>query len=153
MIEYEKFQKALKHLELQYENYKNLDAAQPELMKEAVLNVTNPLLGKGIVAVDLDDIKAVMQCGKTTHFSIAEAAGSQRAKQAAHDALRHLPNSKHALSIICTIETGSDFQLDEFNEISAIVENALSDNCLTLTCTTFNPLADALKISITACSE
>ena len=36
MIEYEKFQKALKHLELQYENYKNLDAAQPELMKEAV---------------------------------------------------------------------------------------------------------------------
>ena len=36
MIEYDKFQKALKHLELQNENYKNLDPAQPEIMQEAV---------------------------------------------------------------------------------------------------------------------
>ncbi len=36
MIEYDKFQKALKHLELQFENYKTLDKSQPELMQEAV---------------------------------------------------------------------------------------------------------------------
>ena len=36
MIEYDKFQKALKHLELQNENYKSLDPAQPEIMQEAV---------------------------------------------------------------------------------------------------------------------
>ena len=36
MIEYDKFQKALKHLELQNENYKSLDPALPEIMQEAV---------------------------------------------------------------------------------------------------------------------
>ncbi|MES0491235.1 MAG: nucleotidyltransferase substrate binding protein [Leptospirales bacterium] len=36
MIEYDKFQKALKHLELQQENYQNLDPSLPALMQEAV---------------------------------------------------------------------------------------------------------------------
>lgn len=36
MIEYDKFQKALKHLELQHENYRTLDPGQPELIREAV---------------------------------------------------------------------------------------------------------------------
>ena len=36
MIEYDKYQKALKHLELQFDNYKGFDVAQPELMQEAV---------------------------------------------------------------------------------------------------------------------
>lgn len=36
MIEYEKFRKSLKHLELQYENLKTLDSSQPELIREAV---------------------------------------------------------------------------------------------------------------------
>ncbi|MFQ5328477.1 MAG: nucleotidyltransferase substrate binding protein [Thermodesulfobacteriota bacterium] len=36
MIAYDKFQKALKHLELQYKNYKTLDQDQPELILEAV---------------------------------------------------------------------------------------------------------------------
>lgn len=36
MIEYDKFQKALKHLELQYENFDTLDPSLPELMQEAV---------------------------------------------------------------------------------------------------------------------
>jgi len=36
MIEYDKFQKALKHLELQHENYRTLDSAQPDLIQEAV---------------------------------------------------------------------------------------------------------------------
>ncbi|MEI7474961.1 MAG: HI0074 family nucleotidyltransferase substrate-binding subunit [bacterium] len=36
MIEYDKFKRALKHLELQYENYKNLREDLEELMEEAV---------------------------------------------------------------------------------------------------------------------
>ena len=36
MIDYGNFSKALKNLELQYDNYKNLDDELPELMKEAV---------------------------------------------------------------------------------------------------------------------
>ena len=36
MIEYDKFQKSLKHLEMQYKNYKALNADLPVLMKEAV---------------------------------------------------------------------------------------------------------------------
>ena len=36
MIDYENFSKALKNLELQYDNYKNLDDELPEIMKEAV---------------------------------------------------------------------------------------------------------------------
>jgi len=36
MVNYEKFQKSLKHLERQFENYKTLDASQPELIEEAV---------------------------------------------------------------------------------------------------------------------
>ncbi len=36
MIEYDKFQKSLKYLELQFENYIGLDATLPDLMKEAV---------------------------------------------------------------------------------------------------------------------
>ncbi len=36
MIEYSHLQKALKRLELQYENYKTLDQDQPEWIKEAV---------------------------------------------------------------------------------------------------------------------
>jgi nucleotidyltransferase substrate binding protein (TIGR01987 family) len=37
MIEYDKLQKALKHLEAQYENYRTLDESQPEIMQEAVV--------------------------------------------------------------------------------------------------------------------
>lgn len=36
MIEYDKFQKSLRHLQLQFENYEVLDESQPEIMKEAV---------------------------------------------------------------------------------------------------------------------
>lgn len=36
MIEYNKFKKALKHLELQYENYKQLDDALPKITQEAI---------------------------------------------------------------------------------------------------------------------
>jgi nucleotidyltransferase substrate binding protein (TIGR01987 family) len=36
MIEYDKFKNSLKHLELQYDNYKTLDPTQPVLIKEAV---------------------------------------------------------------------------------------------------------------------
>ena len=36
MIEYDKFQQSLKHLELQFENYSSLDASQPQLIQEAV---------------------------------------------------------------------------------------------------------------------
>ncbi len=36
MIEYDKFQKALKHLQLQFENYSTLDPNHPDLIKEAV---------------------------------------------------------------------------------------------------------------------
>ena len=36
MIEYDKFQKSLKHLEVQFQNYQNLDEVLPVLMKEAV---------------------------------------------------------------------------------------------------------------------
>lgn len=36
MTEYDKFQKALKHLELQYNNHQTLDEDQPELIREAV---------------------------------------------------------------------------------------------------------------------
>jgi len=36
MIEYDKFQKSLQHLELQYKNYSTLDSTLPELIQEAV---------------------------------------------------------------------------------------------------------------------
>lgn len=36
MIDYDKFQKALKHLEVQYENYKTLDESYPDLIKEGI---------------------------------------------------------------------------------------------------------------------
>ena len=36
MIEYDKFQKSLKHLERQYQNCESLDPSQPELIQEAV---------------------------------------------------------------------------------------------------------------------
>ncbi|MEW8072614.1 MAG: nucleotidyltransferase substrate binding protein [Candidatus Thiodiazotropha sp.] len=37
MIEYDKFQKALKHLQAQFENYRTLDDELPELLQEAVV--------------------------------------------------------------------------------------------------------------------
>lgn len=36
MIEYDKFQKSLKHLELQFENYSTMEEGLPELIQEAV---------------------------------------------------------------------------------------------------------------------
>ena len=36
MIDFDDFQKSLKHLELQHDNYKTLDPALPELIREAV---------------------------------------------------------------------------------------------------------------------
>ncbi len=36
MVEYDKFQKALKHLERQYEHYRTLDENQPELIHEGI---------------------------------------------------------------------------------------------------------------------
>ena len=121
-----------------------------DLMKEAVLNITNSLLGTGVVAVDFDDIKTVMQRGKTAQFSIAEAAGKQRAKQAAHSALQCLPSASKSASMICNIECGGDFQLDEFNTVTEAIEAAVSEQCLIMTCSTFNPIADAWKVRITA---
>ena len=35
-IEYDKFQKSLKHLELQFENYTSMEETEPVLMREAV---------------------------------------------------------------------------------------------------------------------
>lgn len=36
MIEYDKFQKSLQHLEVQFDNYQNLDTELPQLTQEAI---------------------------------------------------------------------------------------------------------------------
>ncbi len=36
MIDYSKFEKALSHLQAQFENYRNLDSSLPDLLQEAV---------------------------------------------------------------------------------------------------------------------
>jgi len=36
MIEYDKLQKSLRHLQLQFENYRTFDSSQPKLLQEAV---------------------------------------------------------------------------------------------------------------------
>lgn len=120
------------------------------LMKEAVLNVTNPLLGRGILAVDFDDIKTVMRCGKTAQFSTVEVTGSQFAKQAVHDAIHALPSPDKALAILCNIEAGSDFSLDTFNAVYEEIDKAVGEQCTTINCSTFNPHADVLKVLVTA---
>lgn len=120
------------------------------LMKEAVLNFTEPLLAHGLVGVDFEDVTSVLKCGNIAQFSIAEATGNERATQAAHDALSHLPNPKEALSILCNIEAGSDFRMNELEEIGNIICSAVSDNCTYILCSTFNPHADALKVRVTA---
>ncbi len=119
------------------------------LMTEAVMCIATCLLANSLVAVDFDDIKTMMQYGRIAEISTSEAIGSQRAIQATKDALCQLPNIKNARAIIANIETG-DIDLTEYEIVTDSINNAATEQCLTMTCTAYNQSSNKFKLRITA---
>lgn len=106
------------------------------LLKAAVATIMDPLLIRGMVGVDIQDVEDWLKQGKRVHFSLATAKGAHRATEAAELAIRRMPAIQDAVAIIGTITCGSDLSIEEYSAIRNNIHAAANSECLVSTLTT-----------------
>ena len=102
-----------------------------------------PLRGRGLIGVDMDDIRSVLNRGKDVCFSYGSAQGENRAQQAAQFAIQRLPEIRDAKSILCNITTGTDLTMAEVAIAGDLVREACNDYCIAVIVTTLDTTTDS----------
>lgn len=121
------------------------------LLNEAVLNIIDLLLSKGMVGIDFEDVKMVLKKGHTAHFGIGTSKGKDRAIHAVKMAFTMLPKSINAKGILCKITAGASLNFDEFENVTAFISAQYGEDCFFIAGTAFyENMEDEIKISLTA---
>ncbi len=95
-----------------------------EILKNAVLGITDLIISPGIVNVDFADVKAVMQEGGSTIIGIGISSGPERASQAANQAINSplLEMSiEGAKGVLFSVSGHRDLKMSEVNEVAKLI--------------------------------
>jgi len=95
-----------------------------EVLKNAVLGITDLIISPGIVNVDFADVKAVMQEGGSTIIGIGVASGPERATQAAKAAINSplLEMSiEGAKGVLFSVSGHRDLKMSEVNDVAKLI--------------------------------
>ena len=124
MIDYGNFSKALKNLELQYDNYKNLDDELPELMKEAV---SESVIQR--FEICYDTIWKILKRHLQEVLGLAEVPNSPRPilRLADSNNLLSSPFSQWDQYIQARIDTTHDYSGEKAKKALGIVGNFIDD--------------------------
>ncbi len=102
-----------------------------DILKQAVLAVTELVNVPGIINVDFADVKAILKDAGTTLIGIGYGVGQERSVKAVNDAL-HSPLLEVAIDgakgVLFTAAGGKDLKMSEINDIAKAVTSSLDPN-------------------------
>ncbi len=99
-----------------------------EVLKNAVMGITDLIISPGIVNVDFADVKTVMQEGGSTIIGIGVSSGPDRAIQAANQAINSplLEMSiEGAKGILFSVSGHRDLKMSEVNEVAKLISESV----------------------------
>ncbi len=99
-----------------------------DVLKEAVIGVSDLIAMPGIVNIDFADVKAIMQDAGTALVGIGAASGQERAKNAVSQAI-HSPllevSIEGAKGVLFGVFGGRDLKMTEVNEIAKTISESI----------------------------
>ncbi len=102
-----------------------------EILKQAVLAVTELVNVPGIINVDFADVKAILRDAGTTLIGIGTSSGQERSVKAVNGAI-HSPlvevSIDGAKGVLFTVAGGKDLKMSEINDIAKAVTSNLDPN-------------------------
>lgn len=102
-----------------------------EILKQAVLAVTEVVNVPGIINVDFADVKAILRDAGTTLIGIGMSAGQERSVKAVNGAIRSPLveiSIDGAKGVLFTVAGGKDLKMSEINDIAKAVTSNLDPN-------------------------
>jgi len=134
-----------------------LDAfkAANNVLLGAVQGIADLIIRPGMINVDFADVRTVMSEMGMAMMGSGQAAGEDRARIAAEEAvlspLLEDINLQGARGILVNITAGPDLQLGEFTEVGDTVEEVASDNATVVVGTVIDPsMGDQLRVTVVA---
>ena len=133
----------------------NAFAAANDVLLGAVEGISDLIVSQGLMNVDFADVQTVMGIKGTAMMGTGRASGENRARRAAEAAI-DCPllddiDMRDARGVLLNVTAGESFDLDEFHEISGMIDEIASDKA------TFIPglvideaMEDEVKVTIVA---
>ena len=133
----------------------NAFAAANDVLLGAVEGISDLIVSEGLINVDFSDVQTVMGIKGTAMMGTGRASGENRARRAAEAAI-DCPllddiDMRDARGLLLNVTAGASFDLDEFNEISGMIDEIAADSA------TFIPglvideaMEDEVKVTIVA---
>jgi len=109
----------------------NALAAADEILKQGVRCISEIITVPGLINVDFADVKSVMQNAGSALMGIGQAAGENKAIEAAKAAINSplLEMSiEGARGVLFTIVGGKDLTMHEVNEVAKVITSSTNEN-------------------------
>lgn len=99
-----------------------------EILREAVLGITDLIISPGIINVDFASIKSILENSGQALFGIGRAQGEKRAEKAVLSALKSplIDSSPQGAKGVLFNVSGSDISLAEVEEVAKIITKEVS---------------------------
>ncbi|MBU4481081.1 cell division protein FtsZ [Patescibacteria group bacterium] len=99
-----------------------------EILREAVLGITDLIISPGIINVDFASIKSILENSGKAFFGIGRAQGEKRAEKAVLSALKSplIDSSPQGAKGVLFNVSGSDISLAEVEEVAKIITKEVS---------------------------
>jgi cell division protein FtsZ len=125
-----------------------------DILRQGVQGISEIITVPGLINVDFADVKAVMSDAGTALMGIGEAAGEERAIEAARQAVESplLDISiEGAKGVLFTVTGSPDFTMDEVNEAARLITNSVdTDAKIIFGAVVDENLEDKIKITVIA---
>ncbi|MCL4114941.1 UNVERIFIED_CONTAM: hypothetical protein GTU68_061976 [Idotea baltica] len=132
-----------------------LDAfnATNDVLGNAVKGVSELITKPGLINVDFADVRAVMTDMGLAMMGMGEAAGENRAREAAEAAisspLLEDINLDGAKGVIVNITAGMDMTIGEFEEVGEVIRSFISDDAIVIAGTVIDmDMSDTMKVTV-----
>ena len=126
-----------------------------KVLYSGIKAITDLIVSNGLVNLDFNDIKTVIECMGRTMVGYAEASGQDRAEKVAfeclHNSLLEDSNLNGAKKLLINITGGEDMTLHEVDFIINMVKTELTEDAFINFGTVTDPsLEDRIKVSVVA---
>ena len=132
----------------------NAFAVADDILRRGVQSISDLIQLPGIVNLDFEDVKSVMQDAGYAHMGVGAATGKDKAEQAAKEAISSpmLETSiKGAKGILISISVSPDVSLDDVDIASSLIAAEAHPDANVIWGVAFDPeLEDEMRITIIA---
>lgn len=133
-----------------FESFKRAD----EVLRQGIQGISDLILKPGIINLDFADVKTVMKNRGYAHMGIGVGKGENKIHEAVTNAV-YSPlletQIAGATAVLLNIKGGVDMALDEINDASQLVHDAVDPNCNIIFGTSINEnMKDEVEVTIIA---